>query len=118
MTRFIPVLLAVGLFSTSPALAQFGSPWIGFERSGTSLPSGATVSDDLHETDLDWGDVDLDGDVDLVVARKEPWTTTGGRSTTMRLQEARAQGGWRVRRNRRDRVRFARILDVPLRGAT
>lgn len=87
MTRFIPVLLAVGLFSTSPALAQFGSPWIGFERSGTSLPSGATVSDDLHETDLDWGDVDLDGDVDLVVARKEPWTTTGGRSNVLLMNE-------------------------------
>ena len=59
----------VALWSPS-ASAQFGDPWTRFVPSPASLPSGLSISDDDHETDMDWGDVDLDGDVDLVIVRK------------------------------------------------
>lgn len=36
---------------------------------------------------MDWADVDLDGDVDLVIVRKEPWTSTGGRTNVLLINE-------------------------------
>ncbi len=72
----------------APATAQLNDKWTAFELSPAALPSGATLSDDDHETDLDWADLDADGDVDLVVVRKKPFTTLAGRSNVLLLNEA------------------------------
>ena len=39
-----------------------------------------------------WGDVDRDGDVDLIVARKEPFTTTGRRANVLLINEGTDEG--------------------------
>jgi hypothetical protein len=42
---------------------------------------------DVEEKDYAWGDVDNDGDVDLVVVRKEPFTSPGKRTNVLFLNE-------------------------------
>ena len=42
---------------------------------------------DPEEKDYDWGDVDNDLDTDLVVVRKQPLTTAGGRRNVLLLND-------------------------------
>jgi len=44
-------------------------------------------ADDVAEKDFAWGDVDNDGDIDLIVMRKEPFTTAGKRTNLLLLNE-------------------------------
>jgi hypothetical protein len=59
--------------------AAVHAQWIEFVDATTSLLEAdqSLVADDLQEKDYAWGDVDKDGDVDLVIVRKEPFTTLG-----------------------------------------
>ena len=93
MRRTLP--LALGLFAvlllTAPASArpQFGVEWASFSPSPGSLGdkgdgSGLSlqpsdISNNSTEVDFAWGDVDSDGDTDLIVVRKQPFTTAGKR---------------------------------------
>ncbi|MGA1779604.1 MAG: FG-GAP-like repeat-containing protein [Planctomycetota bacterium] len=77
-------LALVMLVLSGPALlAQ--PDWVQFvQETGTRLvgPAGVTTSD-IAEKDFAWGDVDQDGDIDLVVVRKEDFTSglTAGPAT-------------------------------------
>jgi len=73
-TRAALLLLAL----PSTALAQFGNDWVRFSRdnSRVNAPSSLVLGD-LQEKDYAIGDLDKDGWTDLVVVRKEPFTSAG-----------------------------------------
>ena len=74
MLPYLGLLAAVAVFPSS-ARAQ----WIEFIDAKATVLDAAPelVANDLQEKDYAWGDVDKDGDIDLVIVRKEPFTTTG-----------------------------------------
>lgn len=98
----------IGLtFSCAVAQAQFNNQWLTFQdETATRLPGGAfSVSDLNTEVDLDWADLDQDGFTDLVVVRKEPFSTLGLRTNLLLMNE----GGVLIDRS----LEFASATDVP-----
>jgi hypothetical protein len=88
------------------ARAQLDVEWVTFANDPTRLgPAATDVSNGTHEVDLASGDLDNDGFVDLVVARKQPFTTTGKRANLLLMNEA----GVLVDRT----AAFAAASDVP-----
>ncbi len=86
----LPVLLPA-----IPAAAGGPPGWVEFTeetalRLVTADPEVGVL--DTQEKDYAWGDLDQDGDTDLVVVRKQPWTTTGGRRNVLLMNEGIAEG--------------------------
>jgi hypothetical protein len=79
------LVLAACVVVAVPASAQ----WVTFvEQTNTRMVSSPAVGvDDVEEKDYAWGDVDKDGDVDLVVVRKQPFTTPGKKTNVLFLNE-------------------------------
>ncbi|MCZ6493765.1 MAG: VCBS repeat-containing protein, partial [Planctomycetota bacterium] len=92
------------LLVTAPALA---SDWVKFtnETSKRLVADSSLGANDTQEKDYAWGDVDQDGDIDLVVVRKQPFTTTGKRVNVLFLNE----GGVLIDRT----AQYASASDVP-----
>lgn len=84
---FLGAAVAAGL--AAPSLAQFNNQWLSLnDETTTRLPGGAfSVSDINNEVDLDWADLNQDGFTDLVVVRKEPFTSTGRRTNILLMNE-------------------------------
>jgi hypothetical protein len=59
---------------------------------GPGLNTAATSTNDPKEKDYAWGDVDQDGDIDLVCVRKQPFTTSGRDPNVLFMNEGVAQG--------------------------
>ena len=78
--------LVIGLSLGSSAFANppLDNRWVEFQKDNSHLgPTPTSLSDAVTETDLAWGDLDNNGSVDLVIVRKQPWTTTGKRTNVL-----------------------------------
>jgi hypothetical protein len=80
------LLLTAGLL---PAAAGAQSDWVGFtDETSTRIVADAAVSTtDTEEKDLISGDFDKDGDTDLIVVRKTPFTNAGARRNVLFMNE-------------------------------
>jgi hypothetical protein len=83
-----PVLLA--LFCLAPGNLLAGSnDWVDYiDETSTRIVSDNNVgAGDVEEKDYVTGDVDHDGDTDLIVLRKEPFSFPGGRRNVLFMNE-------------------------------
>ena len=73
----------------APAMAQLNVQWVQYEnQTGTRLVADPTVgSADTEEKDYAVGDFNRDGWTDLVVVRKQPFTTAGKRRGVLLMNE-------------------------------
>ena len=72
------LLPLAALALAGPAAAQNNISWVTFHQDDTLLSgSSSTLLNDQQEKDYAWGDLDNDGWTDVVVVRKQPYTTAG-----------------------------------------
>jgi hypothetical protein len=78
----------------APALAGDGGGWVEFndETGSRSVVASNLFANDSEEKDYAWGDVDNDGDTDLVIVRKQPFTSPGRRTNVLLINEGIADG--------------------------
>ena len=82
--------IGLALLATAGGLSarQFNNQWYSVTESPGSIAVAPTaISDNNNETDLAWGDLDKDGDIDLVVVRKQPFTSVGKRTNILLMNE-------------------------------
>ena len=91
--RSLPLVVLGGavtmLLMATEARAQFNIQWVGFTNESArriyAVPGLGLA--DPEEKDYAWGDVDNDGDIDLVVVRKQPGTTAGKKPNVLFMNE-------------------------------
>jgi len=87
----LQILVAFGCIGGAiPAYSQ----WVNFvdETSTRLIATPGLGASDTEEKDYAWADLDLDGDIDLVNVRKQPFTTTGKRVNVLFMNEGTAEG--------------------------
>ncbi len=90
--RFFSTPLAAALLCgmlSVPASAQFDNQWLEYFNATSARlgPAATEVSNNNIEVDFAWDDLDQDGWVDLVVVRKQPFTSTGKRTNMLLMNE-------------------------------
>lgn len=83
--------LAVPLI-TRAAAGQGAWPIYGDETAERLMVAPGLGANDPEEKDYTWGDLDHDGDVDLICVRKEPWNTPGRRRNLLLMNEGVPEG--------------------------
>ncbi len=71
------------------ATAQAQINWVTYtlDNSQISGISTTSISNSSNETDIEWVDMDLDGWTDVVIVRKQPFTSTGKRTNLLMMNE-------------------------------
>ncbi|MCA8960608.1 MAG: VCBS repeat-containing protein [Planctomycetes bacterium] len=86
--RSIFAFACVAALATTMPAPLVGQPPTYVDETALRWNAPAAVStEDVEEKSYAWGDVDHDGDIDLVVARKQPWTVPGRRTNVLFLNE-------------------------------
>ena len=82
--------IASSVFFENSAHAQ----WVSFvdETVAHSDAPSLRFEDDENEKDYAWADFDQDGDIDLVVVRKQPFSTNGKRTNVLLMNEGISDG--------------------------
>ena len=82
-------LVLAAVLTAAPAFAQLDVKWVQFQNeTAVRLVSDPLLGiSDPEEKDYAWGDVDKDGDIDLVVVRKQPFSTPGARINVLFMNE-------------------------------
>jgi hypothetical protein len=87
----MPVLAVLACCLSSAALTAqaFNDPWVSFVRNdGSTNHLPLEMSSQADEVDFDWADLDKDGWIDLVIVRKEPFSTPGKRPNLLLMNES------------------------------
>ena len=86
MCAIVTITSGCGLIA-SPALG--GDGWVTYtnEASTRLISDPAVGAGDTQEKDYAWADIDHNGFIDLVVVRKQPVTTAGGRRNVLFMNE-------------------------------
>jgi len=97
MHRTTVTICLAGCLSIAGTALAGGSGWVEFEdQTSLRMPvpenDPVTSVDDVEEKDYAWGDVDQDGDIDLIVVRKQPFTSTGKETNVLFMNEGIAEG--------------------------
>jgi len=87
--RLNSFLSAAGTALLMCALFAHAGDWLTMtNESATRLSAAANlVANDVNEKDYAWGDLDHDGWTDLVIARKQPFSTSGARANVLLMNE-------------------------------
>ena len=96
MSRLIPLSITFVLLAHAASVAQDWPTYV--NETATRMPTGPGMNDpavsvsDSNEKHYAWGDVDQDGDIDLVCVRKQPYNSTIRRRNVLFLNEGIAEG--------------------------
>ena len=77
------------LLATTIAAPSLRAQWVSFQNETTTRlsVSNSLGAGDTEEKDYAWGDLDKDGDIDLVVVRKQPFTSGGHFQNVLLMNE-------------------------------
>ncbi len=93
VSQSVPTILLLVLLLATAEVRAGG--WVTYSNeTSLRLVTGDSEvgSTDVQEKDYAWGDVDKDGDDDLIVVRKTPFTNPGGKRNVLYMNEKIADG--------------------------
>jgi len=82
LARLIGASVAV-LCLSATAHAQIN--WVSYSKDNSKVSgiNANQISNSTNETDIEWADLDLDGWTDVIIVRKQPFTSTGKRTNLL-----------------------------------
>ena len=87
LSLFSFLMVALATVVSTPALS---AQWVSYTNQTSSRlsASASLVVNDTQEKDYGWADLDQDGDIDLVIVRKSPFTSSGHFPNVLLMNEA------------------------------